>query len=274
MILGLAHGLHEHPQDVVHDPAGWQLPVFQGLVLVVLAAGAVGYGVALRSGRGRRRWPVHRTVLWYLGLACAGASLIGPLAAAGHTSFVAHMITHLLLGMLAPLLLVLAAPISVLLRALPASAGRAITRVLRSTWVRWASHPLVAAVLNAGGLWVLYATGLFALMHESIPVHALVHLHIFLAGYLLTYALVGVDPNPHRASMPLRCAVLIAFIAAHSALSKWLYAHPPAGVDIAQARTGAQLMYYGGDVVDVALIVLLFSGWYAATRPRPAAAAR
>ena len=26
-------------------------------------------------------------------------------------------------------------------------------------------------------------------------------------------------------------------------------------------------MYYGGDAVDVLLIVLLFSRWYAATRP-------
>ena len=62
--------------------------------------------------------------------------------------------------------------------------------------------------------------------------------------------------------------VLIAFIAAHSVLGKWLYAYPPAGVDAADARRGAQLMYYGGDVVDVLIIVLLFAGWYAATRPR------
>jgi hypothetical protein len=29
------------------------------------------------------------------------------------------------------------------------------------------------------------------------------------------------------------------------------------------------LMYYGGDLIDLALIVLLCRQWYAATRPRP-----
>lgn len=74
----------------------------------------------------------------------------------------------------------------------------------------------------------------------------------------------------------MRAGVLVAFVAAHSVLAKWLYAHPPAGVSPADARTGAQLMYYAGDVVDVALIVLLVAGWYAATRPRenPAACVR
>lgn len=32
-------------------------------------------------------------------------------------------------------------------------------------------------------------------------------------------------------------------------------------------------MHYGGDVVDVFLIVLLFAGWYSATRPRTLAEA-
>lgn len=131
----------------------------------------------------------------------------------------------------------------------------------------------MAAILNAGGLWLLYTTGLFHLMHASVLVHALVHTHIFLAGYVFTAALVGVDPDPHRASMPLRSGVLIAFIAAHSILGKWLYAHPPPGVDALDAQVGAQLMYYGGDAVDVLLIVLLFAGWYSTTRPRESARA-
>lgn len=66
----------------------------------------------------------------------------------------------------------------------------------------------------------------------------------------------------------MRSAVLIVFIAAHSILAKWLFAHPPAGVEAADGRVGAQLMYYGGDVIDITLIVLLFAGWYAAPRPR------
>lgn len=71
------------------------------------------------------------------------------------------------------------------------------------------------------------------------------------AGFVFTTAIVGVDPNPHRASFVLRSTVLVVFIAAHSILAKWLYAHPAPGVAPADARVGAQLMYYGGDIVDV-----------------------
>ena len=80
--------------------------------------------------------------------------------------------------------------------------------------------------------------------------------------------MVGIDPNPHRSSFALRTAALIGFLTAHSILAKWLYGHPPAGVDFADARIGAQIMYYGGDAVDVTLIVVFCAQWYTATRPR------
>lgn len=207
----------------------------------------------------------------FAGVACA-AIAIGPVARAAHESFTAHMVGHLLLGMLAPLLLVLGAPVTLALRALAVDDARALSRLLRSRVVRWVTHPITAGVLNAGGLWLLYGTGpdqpgLFALMHGSALVHAVVHLHILLAGSIFAASLVGADPDPHRASLPVRATVLVAFIAVHSMLAKRLYAHPPAGVDALDAQIGSQVMYYGGDVVDVTLLVLLGLGWFRATRP-------
>lgn len=255
-----------HSMAPVQEAFGWA--VFDALVVLALAAAAASYAVALWAARNRSPWPGHRTVCWYAGLGCAGAGLIGPIATAAHTSFTAHMAGHLLLGMIAPLLLVLAAPITLVLRALPVTAARSLTRVLRSPVVRVLTHPVAAAVLNAGGLWLLYTTELYQLMHTSVLLHGLVHTHIVVAGYLFTASLVGMDPDPHRASILVRSMVLIVFIAAHSILAKWLYAHPPAGVEAAEAQAGAQLMYYGGDVVDIILIVLLFTGWYTTTGPR------
>ena len=216
---------------------------------------------------------MHRSICWYAGLACVAAGMIGPLDAAAYSSFTAHMAAHLLVGMLAPLLLVLAAPLTLLLRALSTSNARALSRLMSTRFIRAISHPVTAALLNAGGLWLLYTTDLFLLMHSSPAAHVAVHAHILLAGYLFTASLVSIDPNPHRASMMVRSAVLIVFIAAHSILAKWLYAHPPAGVDAADAQAGAQLMYYGGDAVDLVIIVLLLSGWYRATRLRPSGVA-
>lgn len=255
-----------------HDSGvpGWS--AFEAVVVLVLTVAAAGYAAGLWASRHRGRWPPHRTAAWLAGLVCAGAGLVGPIAAAARESFTAHMLGHLLLGMLAPLCLVLAAPVTVALRALPVRSARALSRALRGRCVRVVSHPAVAATLNAGGLWLLYTTDLYHLMHASLPVHAAVHLHLALAGYVFTAAIVGIDPSPHRASVTVRSAVLIVFVAAHSVLAKWLYAHPPTGVDLADARAGAQLMYYGGDVVDIALIVLLLHGWYTATRPRATAA--
>lgn len=255
---------------VGHHDSGWEVLEYPVAAVVVVLA--LGYAAGLWATRSRSRWPIHRPILWFLGLACLGASLIGPVATVAHASFTGHMLGHLLLGMLAPLLMVLAAPITLLLRTLPVTGARRVSRVLRSGPVRVIGHPVTAAILNAGGLWLLYITDLFHLMHASPAIYALIHAHIFLAGYVFTAAIIGVDPNPHRASMRTRSVVLIVFIAAHQILAKWLYAYPPAGVDPADGRIGAQVMFYGGDVVDVTIIVLLFVGWYRSTGSRSARA--
>ncbi|WP_130013830.1 cytochrome c oxidase assembly protein [Serinicoccus sediminis] len=264
---GHDHGDGDGPTSSV-PVGGWE--VAEVLVLLALGVALVGYAVARRAAGTRRAWPARRTLCWSAGVLCAGAGLVGPVATAARTSFTAHMAAHLLVGMLAPLLLVLGAPVTLALRALPVTGARRLTRLLRTVPVRVATQPVVAGIMSAGGLWVLYTTGLYPLMHGSVLVHALVHAHVLVWGYAFTASLVGVDPDPHRSSVVVRSGVLVGFVAAHSVLARWLYAHPPAGVEAVDGRTGAQLMYYGGDVVDVLLIVLLLHGWYVSVRPRGA----
>jgi putative membrane protein len=264
------HGDHGGAAPLAAD-ASWAL--HDALIVAALLIAVGGYLRALRAARRRGAWPASRTTSWMLGVACAGAATLGPIAIAAHASLTAHMLAHLLLGMLAPLLLVLGAPVTLLLRALQVTAARRLSRVLRSAPLRALTHPATAAVLNAGGLWALYATDLYGLMHASALVHAIVHGHLLLAGYLLTAAIVGVDPDPHRAPIGVRVAVLLAFMAVHSMLAKRVYGQPPAGVEAGDAHVASQLMYYGGDVVDVTLLVLLGLAWLRATRPREAPAA-
>jgi len=230
-------------------------------VVVALAIAAALVYAAL-MGRARRRergWPTWRAACWAGGVAVAAVAALGPLA--DHMDFRAHMIGHVLLGMLAPLLLVLAAPVTLALRALPVAAARRVSAVLQSSVVGAATHPGVAAVLAVGGLWVLYRTGLYAASMRHPTLLLLVHVHVFLAGWLFTHSLVGPDPAPHRARLPVRAALLVLALAAHDILAKMLYAHPPAGVDPAAAAVGAQVMYYGGGPVEVALFVLLGVEW-------------
>ncbi len=58
------------------------------------------------------------------------------------------------------------------------------------------------------------------------------------------------------------------FLAGHGILSKFIYAHPPAGVPLEQAKIGGMIMYYGGDVVDIVMIFNLCLHWFRATRAR------
>lgn len=230
-----------------------------GPPLLVLAALGYLYGVS-RLGSGG--WPRHRTALWLAGLLAAGAATLGPIAEAGHHDFRAHMVGHLLLGMAAPLLLVRAAPVTLLLRALPVGSARRVSWVLRSRGIRLLTEPVVAATLDLGGLWVLYRTDLFALTHDHELVHLAVHVHVLAAGCLFATAVIGIDPMPHRRSFTHRGVVLVLAAAAHAVLAKSIYADAPEGVGAAAARTAGMIMYYGGDVIELAMVAVLWADWY------------
>ena len=232
------------------------------LALVLSALAVAAYLAAVRRSR-QRGWPRRRSIAWVGGVVAATLAVTGPMAAAAHHSFLAHMIGHLLLGMLAPLLLVVGAPVTLALRTLPVRQARRLSRVLSRPGIRWLTEPAVAATLNVGGLWVLYAGGLYGELHHRPVVHLMVHVHVIGAGYLLTQSLVGVDPMPHRRSFPHRAVVLVLAVAGHDILAKFLYAHPPYGVP--DAAPGAMLMYYGGDALSILLMVLLCARWF---RPR------
>ncbi|PSL34385.1 putative membrane protein [Planomicrobium soli] len=239
------------------------------LYMILLLTGWVLYvtGVFI-SNKKRRAWPWHRTALWSMGILCMAFALTSPLAIQSHSNFVAHMVAHLLLGMLAPLLMVLSAPMTLLLRTLNVASARNLTRLLKSRFFLFLSHPVTAVILNIGGLYLLYTTNLYQAMHDSQLVGVIIHAHLFLAGYLFTAAIIYIDPVPHRFSPLYRAILLTLALAGHGILSKYIYAHPPAGVPRQEAEAGGMLMYYGGDAVDLMLIVILCHQWYKASRPR------
>ena len=226
---------------------------------VVLAALLYGVGVTLQHRRGTR-WAAHRTVAWFAGLTVAAAGCVAPLV--GAHDFVAHMWSHLLVGMVAPLLLVVAAPASLALRSLHVRRARQLSRVLGSWPVRIVTFPVVAALLNVGALWVLYLTPLYEATGRDPLLHVAVMAHVLIAGVIFTAAILRIDPAPHGGGFALRMAVLLAALAAHGILAKIVFAHPPVGVSAAEAVDGALLMYYGGDVVDAALLTILCAQWY------------
>jgi len=272
----------------MHDHAAGALDLD---VLVAVAAILAGLSyvaaVAIQRSRGNI-WPRRRSVLWLLGIAGATGGFVGPVAELAHddfvahmaqhvvvamvaplllvlgapVNFVAHMAQHVVVAMVAPLLLVLGAPVTLALRTMHATPARRVARVLNSRLARVIVHPITAAALNVGGMWLLYLTPLYPAMVGSAWVHTIVMLHLVLAGYLYTASLIAVDPNPHRAGFGMRTVVLLLSLAAHAVLAKVLYAAPPPGVPIDEGQAGAMLMYYLGDGVEVVLMVILCAQWY------------
>jgi putative membrane protein len=234
------------------------------LTSVVLAAGAYGAAVGRLHRRGDR-WPPARSAATATGLALLAAGVLPPLA--GATSFPAGVTQHLLTAMAAPVALALGAPVTLALRTLPETGRRTLLAVLRSRPARLVTTAPMVLLLAAGGTWAYYLTPLFAAAHHRPWLHALVHVHMFLAGCLLAWYLAGRDPLPHRPTTGTALAVLVLAAGSHDVLAKLMYAHalPHHGGPVAEVRRGAQVMFYGGDVVTVALAIAVLSAWYART---------
>ncbi|MBG6238635.1 putative membrane protein [Mycetocola sp. CAN_C7] len=226
-----------------------------------LALVAYAVGVMLQRQRGRR-WPWFRSAAWTAGVVVAAAGFVGPLGTDAHAGFVLHMWAHLMVGMVAPLLLLAGAPVTLALRSLHVDTARRLSRMLSSWPARVLTAPVPAAVLNVGGLWVLYSTPLFEAMQQNMLLHLVVMSHFLIAGYLFTAAIIPVDPAPHRAGYLTRAVVLLLALTAHGILAKSIYARAPLGVDVIEARSGAMLMFYAGDIVDAIIIVTLCAQWY------------
>jgi putative membrane protein len=250
-----------------HDGNEWILQIIFALPFV-LALVVYILATIISNRRYNKKWSLYRTIFWGLGILCASAAVIGPIADRAHMDFRAHMVSHLLLGMLAPLLLVLAAPMTLVLRTLPVNCARYISRILRSSTILVISNPVFATFINVGGLWLLYTTNLYIVMQQNILLHILVHIHVFIAGYLFTLSIIYIDPSPHRTSFIFRSIVLLIALAGHGVLSKYIYAHPPNSVSIEQSEMGGIIMYYGGDVIDLFLIFIFCFQWFKTTRPR------
>lgn len=252
----------------------------QGILLLPFAAAALGYlAAAIGEQRTGRPWPWWRTSFWLLGLGTAAFVISGPALAPPDRPFTAHALGHVLIGMVAPLFLVLGAPVTLALRSFALLPARRLSRLLRSLPMRVLLNPVVAALLNVGGLWVLHLTPLYENTSDSF-LHLLLLAHFLATGFLFTAAILAVDPSPHRASVTVRLVVLGLSLAAHGILAKTVYAAAtgapgllaglvdPAGASPADLEIGAQVMFYGGDIVDLTLIALVLWGWYRAAGRR------
>lgn len=235
------------------------------LALTILAAAGYGAGLAVLHQRSVR-WPASRTGCLLAGSLCVCAAVLPPVSSHDEY-FPVHTGQHLLLGMAAPGFLALSAPVTLALRTLPPAPRRAALRLLHGRPIRIVSSPVTAVILDIGGLYALYLTGLYQAAENNDLIHAAVHLHMFLAGCLLSWAIIGIDPIRHRPGIRARLAALIIAGAGHDTLAKLMYAHnlPSGGGSVASRHLGAELMYYGGTIIGIALAIVVMAQWYRST---------
>jgi putative membrane protein len=233
----------------------WWLP----LIVIVLGAAAYVAAVARLRRRGDR-WSPGRTTWAVLGLGLLAAALL-PVP---DPAFPLQVARHLLMVMAAPAALALSAPLTLAMRALRPAPRRYLLAVVRSGVADALVRAPVVFVLEVGGMYLYYLTPLYMVAEHVGWVHLLVHLHMFLAGCLLSWFLIGRDPLPARPGTRARLFVLFAAAGCHDLMAKLMYAHllPRGAGSAAGIEFGAQIMFYGGDVVELVLATALLLDWY------------
>ena len=191
------------------------------LLLCAVLAGFYIAGVVRLRRRGDR-WPVLRLASWLAGVATLLWVTNGGINAYQDMLFSAHMLAHMVLGMMVPVLLVPGAPITLAMRAIrPRHDGSRGPRewllaLVHSPWFRLIGNPYIAAGIFVGSLWIFYYTPLVRFASTTHLGHQWMIVHFTLAGYLFIQALIGIDPAPNRPPYPVRLLLLLGTMAFHA----------------------------------------------------------
>jgi cytochrome c oxidase assembly factor CtaG len=142
-------------------------------------------------GRGVRHW---QAAAFWSGWTILALCLTSPLGLLSEQLFVAHMIEHEIMVVVAAPLLVVSRPLGAFLWALPMAwrqglGGLGRWPVLATPW-RWLTTAGIATVLHAVVLWAWHQPDLFAAALASDWVHWLQHLSFLVSALLFWWSLI------------------------------------------------------------------------------------
>ena len=237
-------------------------------------------GVARLRRRGDH-WPLHRTIVWALGMATLVVVTSSGLAVYEEYLFSVHMLGHMVLSMGIPVMLVLGAPVTLAARAIRARKDGSrgprewILAIVHSRFASIMGHPLVSSVVFAVSLLVFYYSPIFSWAVSDHLGHQWMVLHFLLSGYLFVNALVGVDPTPYRPAYPIRLMILLATMAFHAffglslvtgtglLLPEWFGAmgREWGASPLADQQTGGEIAWSVGEIPVLVLAMLVVWSW-------------
>jgi putative copper resistance protein D len=249
--------------------------------VLTLMVGLYIKGVVVLTKRGDK-WPVGRTIAFALGIAATNFATSGGLGLYAQFSFSYHMMSHMVLGMIAPIGLVLGAPMTLALRTLPQGRNSdergvrgSLLAALHSKIGVIYTNPIVALAIFDGSLFALYFTDLFAVLMQSHVGHLFMSLHFLAAGFLFFFIIIGVDPNPRRVHHLVQIVILFAAMSIHAFFSVALmstttliddgfYASlqtPWLGDPLADQKLGGSIGWAMGEIPILIALVATFINW-------------
>ncbi len=215
------------------------------------------------AGRGRR-WPPRRTVPFLAGLSVLVVATQSGIAADDTTSFTAHVIQHLLLGMAAPVLLALGAPVTLALQSSRRELRARLIKILHSQPVRLLTHPVTAWAGFGGSMFALYFTGLYAATLRATVLHDLTHLVFVTAGCLFFWPVVSLDPLPHRLPYGGRMLYVLVALPFHTIIGVALTTQTKLiapGLTLADQQTGAGILWTAGELLGLIAMMIVAAQW-------------
>jgi cytochrome c oxidase assembly factor CtaG len=202
--------LSAHEADGWLAAAGWNLDPWLGfplvLSLVLYASGIWRLWRHAGISRGVQSW---QALCFLLGWTSLAAALFSPLYRLGEGLFVAHMIEHEILMIVAAPLVAMARPFGAMFWALPersrATLGT-LTRSIRSSSVwRVAGNAWFATALQALTLWVWHVPALYSAVLVSPAVHRLQHMSFFVSALLFWWTLIDPRARPSGYGTAVLC---------------------------------------------------------------------
>jgi putative copper resistance protein D len=252
----------------------WQFaPV--ATAFAVMAAGLYLWGVLrVRRRHPARPWPLHRTALFFGGLAIVVIATQSGIGSYDDVLFWDHMVQHLLLLMVAPPMLVVGRPATLLLHASRNPLHTWAKKSLRSRVVAGLTWPAFGVALYTATIVGTHLTGFMNLVMTNAAVHDGEHALYLTAGYLYFLPLIGREPIRWRVSYPSR--IFLLFIAMpvdaftglvlgsersnpFPGLAQARPSWAPSPVD--DVHIAGAVMWVGGAGIMFALVMAVFFAW-------------
>jgi cytochrome c oxidase assembly factor CtaG len=230
-------------------------------------------GVIYRRGwRRRRRFAGTGAAACFAGgLVALGLALGPPLDGWSGELLAAHMVQHLLLGVVAPLLLFAGRPAVVLGPMLPPELARPVNRWHR----RWQRRPLpatvgaLAVVVHVGLFWTWHVPALYDAAVDHVALHVFEHATLFAGGCALAAV---VSPRRVVSVLYLFGAALgsgalgaLLTVADHPWYTAHLATTAAWGLSpLDDQRLAGGIMWVPGGMIYTLAALVVFVGWFSA----------